>query len=114
MRKAPWKRPGPGAADDRRFVKRIRLHVTFILTACAITIIDQIQLMTFLTVLPFFGAQEIGGSNPLAETNYFKRLERILIEPVLFFMVSRRWDRCLSLISCRYASKSLTYNLFGS
>ncbi len=30
--------------------------------------------------------QEVGGSNPLAPTNYFKHLERVLLETVLFFL----------------------------
>ena len=37
--------------------------------------------------------QEVGGSNPLAPTNKFKHLERVLVGPVLFFLFSRRWDR---------------------
>ena len=45
--------------------------------------------------------QEVGGSNPLAPTNYFRHLERILIKPVLFFLFSRRWDRRYSLRSSR-------------
>ena len=49
--------------------------------------------------------QEVGGSNPLAPTNNFKHLERVLAESVLFFVFSRRWDRRFLLISCRVASK---------
>ena len=36
--------------------------------------------------------QEVGGSNPLAPTNSFKHLERVLAEPVLFLLFSRNWD----------------------
>ncbi len=43
--------------------------------------------------------QEVGGSNPLAPTNDFKDLERVLAEPVLFIMFSRRCDRRYSLKS---------------
>jgi hypothetical protein len=42
--------------------------------------------------------QEVGGSNPLAPTNNFKHLERVLMEPVLFFPVDRRCDRRFPLI----------------
>ena len=52
--------------------------------------------------------QEVGGSNPLAPTNDFKHLERVRVEPVLFFLIDRRWDRRysgmfhhFSRISCR-------------
>jgi hypothetical protein len=45
--------------------------------------------------------QEVGGSNPLAPTNNFKHLERVLVEPVLFFLFSRRWDRRYSLRSAQ-------------
>jgi len=45
--------------------------------------------------------QEVGGSNPLAPTNDFKHLERILIKPVLFFLFSRCWNRRYSLRSSR-------------
>ena len=41
--------------------------------------------------------QEVGGSNPLAPTNDFSHLERIRVEPVLFYPFSRRWDRRHSL-----------------
>ena len=43
--------------------------------------------------------QEVGGSNPLAPTNNFKHLERVLVEPVLFCLFSRRRDRRYSLRS---------------
>ncbi len=54
-----------------------------------------------------FGEQEVGGSNPLAPTmlrlsgyawqaHDFNDLERVLVEPVLFFIKNRRWDRRLT------------------
>ena len=45
--------------------------------------------------------QEVGGSNPLAPTNDFKHLERVLVEPVSFCLFSRRWDRRYSLRSAQ-------------
>jgi hypothetical protein len=36
--------------------------------------------------------QEVGGSNPLAPTNDFKHLERVLGEPVLFSLINNFWD----------------------
>jgi hypothetical protein len=36
--------------------------------------------------------QEVGGSNPLAPTNNFNNLERVLGEPVLFFLINNFWD----------------------
>jgi hypothetical protein len=35
--------------------------------------------------------QEVGGSNPLAPTNDFDYLERVAVEPVLFFRIDRRY-----------------------
>ena len=40
-------------------------------------------------------------SNPLAPTNDFKHLERVLVESVLFFLFSRRCDRRYSLKSAQ-------------
>ena len=37
--------------------------------------------------------QEVPSSNLGAPTNNFKHLERVLVEPVLFYPFSRRWDR---------------------
>ena len=43
--------------------------------------------------------QEVPSSNLGAPTNDFKHLERVLVEPVLFCLFSRRWDRRYSLRS---------------
>ena len=45
--------------------------------------------------------QEVGGSNPLAPTNNFNYLERILVESVFIFLFSRRWDRRYSFRSAQ-------------
>ncbi|MGD9114569.1 MAG: hypothetical protein PVI77_19555, partial [Desulfobacterales bacterium] len=45
------------------------------------------------------GAPTKFNSNPLAPTNKFKHLERVLVGPVLFFLFSRRRDRRYSLRS---------------
>ncbi len=37
-----------------------------------------------------------GGITPI---NDFKHLEQVLVEPLLFFMKNRRWDRRFPLIS---------------
>jgi hypothetical protein len=41
--------------------------------------------------------QEVPSSNLGAPTNNSKHLERVLVEPVLFCLFSRRWDRRYSL-----------------
>ena len=45
--------------------------------------------------------QEVPSSNLGAPTNDFKHLERVLVEPVLFCLFSRRWDRRYSLRSAQ-------------
>ncbi len=49
--------------------------------------------------------QEVPSSNLGAPTNNFKHLERVLVEPVLFFMKNRRWDRRFPLVSLSFSSQ---------